>query len=197
MSNLSTNAYLALQQSEFIFGTRNNAKDIEIRNAVILFRNLAGAERVGKRKDGSSFKSRGADFKVAISEEVYKTLEKIGTFSISALPVELPESEETTLYLLRVKVTMDSEWPPVIKLYTKMNGKTSVSQLTKDNIETADRVEIDRADIIIHPSEYDDRKFSAYLKQMNICTVEAQDFGGYWDELVAADDAEVNPFPQD
>lgn len=181
MSNLSVKAFKDLQESKFTLGYKGT-RDIEIQNAVVLFRNLAGVERVGKRKDGGTFKVASSEFKVAINEEVLQTLNNIGKFAISTMQVD--EESGTLLYLLKVKVNMNSEWPPVVRLYTRGRDKNvKVNQLTPETIETADRVDIERCDIIIHPSEYDDGRFTMYLRTMNICTEESVEFGGYWDDL--------------
>ena len=108
--------------------------------------------------------------------------------------------DDPCLFYINVKVNMDSEFPPMVTLYTNKQttgpdgslvlkkGRVSLEDAT---IGCLDRTDMDRADCKLNLKESKANPGNAvfYLRQLNVIQTIVPDFGGAyedWDEPIEA-----------
>lgn len=132
-------------------------KKIVLEDVVVVYKNFSGAPTPFNKKGGER------DFVIDVPDNVVPELESYG-FRIR----KKPETEDYAAQnLLKIKVNMESNWPPTIWLI-KPNGKI---QLDETTIQMLDLMNIVHADIVINPYEWnvgEDTGTSAYLREMYV-----------------------------
>lgn len=193
MSQLVVNALERVQKSKWYF----DRGILEIRDAVLLFTNFSGQ----KNQWGNASKN----FNIVLPADLKEFLE---TCKLNEKPLHVnihkyPQNAEGTdddpcLYYINVKVNMDSEFPPMVTLYTNKQttnpdgsvmlkkGRVSLEDAT---IGCLDRTDIDRADCKLNLKESKANPGNAvfYLRQLNVIQTIVPDFGGAyedWDEPI-------------
>lgn len=165
MSNIIKNAYDNVPMSQFnIVGDENSGviNEIEIRNAQIFWTNFAGKE--------NQFGNAARYFNVAISDELADILVSQG-FNVKSLVVN-PDDPDVLLKFIQVKINMESEWPPMVKLFTEFQGKKNPPKtLNANTIGSLDGMDILRADLNFRAYRRVDKRTkqqasSAYLKRL-------------------------------
>jgi len=183
-------ACIDVKDSAFdIFGRMDNV--LEIVNAAIFWRNFsARPDQYGKTQ---------RTFCVAVPFEIAKILEERGwTVKQKKLerhdidgnlvqPVVVDEKgEAATLYYIRIKVSMESEWPPVIKRISSIQGKVVEENVNLQTISELDSDTILDASVTI--KEYINKKTgraTGYLSTLTAVTDPGEreaDFGGRYDD---------------
>lgn len=146
---------------------KNRVNDnIEIENAHLMFKNFSG--EAGKYNAAGN-----RNFCVEIDPETAEKLEKDG-WNIKTLVAKNPEDDD--IKYLSVRVNYSGKNDPVIKLYTKCNGKfTSEVELKEENVGMLDWAEIRNVDLVIRPYNWEvqgDTGVKAYLDVMYVTLIE-------------------------
>lgn len=172
---------------------------LEIRDAVLIFTNFSGQ----KNQWGNASKN----FNVVLSSDLKEFLEEcqLKDKSLHVNIHKYPQSaagtdDDPCLFYINVKVNMDSEFPPMVTLYTNKQttghdgslvlkkGRVSLEDAT---IGCLDRTDMDRADCKLNLKESKANPGNAvfYLRQLNVIQTIVPDFGGAyedWDEPIEA-----------
>lgn len=172
---------------------------LEIRDAVLIFTNFSGQ----KNQWGNASKN----FNVVLSSDLKEFLEEcqLKDRSLHVNIHKYPQSaagtdDDPCLFYINVKVNMDSEFPPMVTLYTNKQttgpdgslvlkkGRVSLEDAT---IGCLDRTDMDRADCKLNLKESKANPGNAvfYLRQLNVIQTIVPDFGGAyedWDEPIEA-----------
>lgn len=153
------------------------SENINIENAKLVFRNFAG-------KAGQYNPEGNRNFCVLLETKIAEELISNGWNIKWLLPRDPEESKQA---YFQVKVTYN-KFPPHIILVTN-KGKTL---LTEDSISLLDWAEIDNADLIVNPYNWEvngKKGVKAYLKSLYI-TLKAEDFEGKYRNVPDADNFE-------
>lgn len=195
MSKLVENALEKLQKTTWYF----DRGVLEIRDAVLIFTNFAGqANRFGNTQK---------NFNIVLPPDLVEFLQscKLNDKDLHVNLHEYPqnaEADEPVLVYINAKVNMDSEYPPMVTLFTRkqvtapdgsisvQRGKVSLQDAT---IGCLDRTDMEKADLKLNLKESKANPGNAvfYLRQLNVIQNIIPDFGGAyedWDEPI-----EVNP----
>ena len=172
---------------------------LEIRDAVLIFTNFSGQ----KNQWGNASKN----FNVVLSSDLKEFLEEcqLKDKSLHVNIHKYPQSaagtdDDPCLFYINVKVNMESEFPPMVTLYTNKQttgpdgslvlkkGRVSLEDAT---IGCLDRTDMDRADCKLNLKESKANPGNAvfYLRQLNVIQTIVPDFGGAyedWDEPIEA-----------
>ena len=198
MNSQGKNLFERALETQLQFGTRRSPNAIVLTNAVIIKRNFAGKDIECKTKTGKPFKKTGRRFTLVLTEELFNALcaEKGNcTYGIWAFAPE--EDPNLKVYTIEVRLKMESDNPPVCKLYTKNNGKTDVSVLNSTNLAILDSIwecDIERVDLTL--SAYDPEKtgtFTLWLRDLKMSQTAIEDNDNYWAEFDINEDS--LPFP--
>lgn len=133
----------------------NKLPILEVEGVKLIYRNFSGAP--------SQFNADGdRNFCFIIEDEKQaEELKKDGW------NVKTRETEDGQFSFLKVKVNMDSSWPPRIKMII---GDKAVT-IDKNNIDLLDGADIQYADIVINPYEWEvngNTGISAYLSELYV-----------------------------
>lgn len=170
MRKVVENALRDVMKSKFIF---KENREIEVRDAVIIWTNFRG--------EANKFGNAARTFNLVITAEVAEILTKAG-WRVREVPDE--ENPEIILYLVNIKVNMESNYPPIITLFSKFRGKRSRRTLDISTVGELDRVDIQSADCVINPYESPNfpGKVTGYLKKLNVIQEPDIEFGGKYDD---------------
>lgn len=193
MSKLVENALERVQKTTWYF----DRGVLEIRDAVLIFTNFSG--------QANRFGNTSKNFNVVLPADLKEFLEQcqLGGKDIHVNIHKYPGAaagtdEEPCLYYINVKVNMDSEFPPMVTLYTNKqstaaDGSTEIKKgrvsLIDATIGCLDRTDMDRADCKLNLKESKANPGNAvfYLRQLNVIQTIVPDFGGAyedWDEPI-------------
>lgn len=197
MSQLVNNAIEKVQKTTWCF----DRGILEIRDAILLFTNFSGQ----KNQWGNAAKN----FNIVLPPDLKEFLDECQVKN-KALHVNIHKypqnaagtNEDPCIYYINVKVNMDSDFPPMVTLYTNKQTtapdgsvilKKSRASLDDVTIGCLDRADIDRADCRLNMRESKANPGNAvfYLRQLNVIQTIIPDFGGVyedWDE-----EPSVNP----
>lgn len=172
---------------------------LEIRDAVLIFTNFSGQ----KNQWGNASKN----FNVVLPSDLKEFLEEcqLRDKSLHVNIHKYPQNaagtdDDPCLFYINVKVNMESEFPPMVTLYTNKQttgpdgslvlkkGRVSLEDAT---IGCLDRTDMDRADCKLNLKESKANPGNAvfYLRQLNVIQTIVPDFGGAyedWDEPIEA-----------
>lgn len=195
MSQLVTNALERVQKTTWGF----DRGVLEIRDAVLIFTNFSGQ----KNQWGNASKN----FNVVLPADLKEFLEEcqLHEKSLHVNIHKYPQNatgtdDDPCLFYINVKVNMDSDFPPMVTLYTNKQttnpdgsvilkkGRVSLEDAT---IGCLDRTDMDRADCKLNLKESKANPGNAvfYLRQLNVIQTIVPDFGGAyedWDEPIEA-----------
>lgn len=195
MSQLVFNALERVQKTTWGF----SRGVLEIRDAVLLFTNFSGQ----KNQWGNASKN----FNIVLPSDLKEFLEQcqLNEKSLHVNIHKYPQNaagtdDEPCLFYINVKVNMDSDFPPMVTLYTNKQtsnpdgsvvikkGRVSLEDAT---IGCLDRTDIERADCKLNLKESKANPGNAvfYLRQLNVIQTIIPDFGGVyedWDEPIEA-----------
>lgn len=171
---------------------------LEIREAVLIFTNFAG--------QANKFGNTTKYFNVVLPADLKEFLEEcqLRDKSIHVNIHKYPQTAEGTdedpcVYYINVKVGMNSEFPPMVKLYVNLQttnpetgaieSKRSSVSLEDATIGCLDRIDMDRADCKLNLKESKASPGHAvfYLRQLNVIQTKVPEFGGAyedWDEPI-------------
>lgn len=193
MSKLVENALERVQKTTWYF----DRGILEIRDAVLIFTNFSGQ----KNQWGNASKN----FNVVLPADLKEFLEEcqLRDKSLHVNIHKYPNAaagtdDDPCLYYINVKVNMDSEFPPMVTLYTNKqtvaaDGSTELKKgrvsLIDATIGCLDRTDMDRADCKLNLKESKANPGNAvfYLRQLNVIQTIVPDFGGAyedWDEPI-------------
>lgn len=178
MNKLIESSLQRITASEFILDKEQAPKSLEVRQAVLLFTNFAGA--------ANKFGNTSKNFNVVITEElkdIFEAEAKRGGLNVNVHTYGKGE-DEPVLYYINVKVNMNISYPPRLTLYTDYKGQKSKTSLTDDTMGCLDRIDIDRADCKINIKESNARPGWAvfYLEQLNVIQIKTPMFGGAYED---------------
>lgn len=192
--------------------TRFNYKDgvLEISPAVLVFRNFSG--------NPNHFGNTSKNFNVVIphwpvdesgliltdflqnslvnraNEQLIPTIHKYPKDAAGT-------DDDPCFYYINIKVNMDTDYPPNIKLYTTntRNGEKRISCTVlsdpkfQSTIGCLDKADLERADVQLNvrDSKANPGRAVFYLRKLNAKQICIPDFGGAYDELDAQ--IEANP----
>ena len=185
MSRIIEESIERLQHSEFIFDNPEKAKELEVRQAVLLFTNFAGR--------ANKFNNTAKNFNLVITPEVKDFLESGKTGLKVNVHTYKKSDDEPELYYINVKVNMLVTYPPSVTLYTDYQGQKTKTSLTDTTIGCLDRIDMERADAQINIKESKAREGYAvfYLKKLNVVQIKNPEFGGAyedWDDPLSPGD---------
>ena len=170
---------------------------LEIRDAVLIFTNFSG--------QANRFGNTSKNFNVVLPADLKQFLEEnvalhvnIHKYPQNAAGID----DDPCLYYINVKVNMDTDFPPIVTLFTNKqttgpDGSISLKKgrvsLEDATIGCLDRVDMERADCKLNLKESKANPGNAvfYLRQLNVIQTIVPDFGGIyedWDEPI-----ETNP----
>lgn len=195
MSKLVENALDRVQKTEWGF----DRGVLEIRNAVLIFTNFAG--------QANRFGNTSKNFNVVLPADLVDFLNEcqLRDKSLHVNIHKYPQAaagtdEDPCLFYINVKVNMDSEFPPLVTLYTSKqlsNGNVEKGRCSLDDITIGclDRVDMDRADCKLNLKESKANPGNAvfYLRQLNVIQTIIPDFGGAYEDW---DDESIEPNPE-
>lgn len=196
MNNQGKNLFERALETKMQFGTRRSQNAIVFENAVIIKRNFAGRDIPGKTKEGRSFIKTGRRFVLVLTEDMFQALcaEK-GTCKYGIWAFDPEENPDLKVYLIEVKIKMESNNPPVLKLYTTNGSKKNVSILNSANMGVLDEIyecDIERIDLTVNPYDPDRTgSFTLWLRDLKLSQTKVEEGDGYWSEFDLNDD---NPF---
>ncbi len=188
MSKLVENALERVQKTTWYF----DRGILEIRDAVLLFTNFAG--------QANRFGNTSKTFNVVLPNDLKEFLEECQLHdkslhvNIHKYPNSAAETdEEPCVYYINVKVNMESDFPPMVTLYTNKqttnpDGTTAIKKgrvsLVDATIGCLDRTDIDRADCKLNLKESKANPGNAvfYLRQLNVIQTIVPDFGGAYED---------------
>ncbi len=174
---------------------------LEIRDAVLIFTNFSGQ----KNQWGNASKN----FNIVLPADLKEFLDECQVrgqnlhVNIHQYPQKATGTDEDPcLFYINVKVNMDSEFPPLVTLYTNKQTtspdgsvilKKARVSLEDATIGCLDGTDIDRADCKLNVKESKTSPGNAvfYLRQLNVIQTIVPDFGGVYEDW--DDPIEVNP----
>ena len=193
MSKLVENALERVQKTTWAL----DRGVLEIRDAVLIFTNFSG--------QANRFGNTSKNFNVVLPADLKQFLEEnvalhvnIHKYPQNAAGID----DDPCLYYINVKVNMDTDFPPIVTLFTNKqttgpDGSISLKKgrvsLEDATIGCLDRVDMERADCKLNLKESKANPGNAvfYLRQLNVIQTIVPDFGGIyedWDEPI-----ETNP----
>lgn len=195
MSKVLENAFEEVKKTHILV---RDPRNFEITDAFIFWTNFSGTP--------NKFGNTARTFNVAIPSEAVAPLKEMGIRVREADALELidPATSETVtgkVYFVNVKVNMNSDYPPLVKLFSTYRGKKTQSILSTDeDITQLDRIDIKTCDMQIHisPTKMDPNKYTCYLNKLFVVQEENILFGGKYDDWMDDDAGEdALPFPLD
>lgn len=158
----------SLLKSKFIF---HDIKTLEIDNAVIIWKNFSG--KVNR------FGNSNRHFNVVINKEVADELTKKGVLVHPYFPEE-KNVGDPLFYSFDVKINFESNYPPLVTVYTEYNGIKTHNAIGLDSLAALDTISFESADCIvnIYSSTKNPGKASAYLRKLNVIHRQVDEFGG-------------------
>lgn len=172
MSKVVENALKAVEDS--IFNFIDDGRSIEVTNAHIFWTNFRG--------EANKFGNTARTFNLALSPEMAIMLRNQG-WRIRESIQEYDDGNKI-LYFVNIKVNMNSNYPPILNLYSEFKGRRSCRPLNGESIGELDRVDIQSADCIINVYESNQfpGRLSGYLKKLNVIQEPDMEFGGKYDD---------------
>lgn len=179
MSKYKEEALKNLKNSEFILGP----KTLEVRNASIVYHNFAG--------NPDDWGNTARTFNLVVNPEVADELLKRG-FKVRQTPVNKEDPDSPNILHISVKISLESNYPPLIKLYPICDGERKKPKILKGNkVDILDRVNFESIDVKINL--YESPKFkgkvTGYLQELRGIQIVESDFGGKYDDW---DEDDVN-----
>lgn len=198
MSKATEIAYENAQKSVFRF-TDNHT--IEVENASILWPDFTGRVTPYHKVLGEK-----RTFNLVLNDAMLQALAEWQTatgvkFNIHPVnvysdnDVKVKGVQQIVMYYINVKVNMDNEYPPIVKLFTTYGDKKSSCLLNRDTIGQLDAIDIEEADIVLncYTSQMHPDCCSAYLKKAYVIqSPQVPDFGGKFDDWDNAE-GEITP----
>lgn len=195
MSKLVESALERVQKSTWFF----DRGVLEVRDAVLVFTNFSGQ----RNQWGNASKN----FNLVLSADLKEFLDECQLHDKS-LHVNIHKypgnaagtDDDPCFYYINVKVNMESEFPPLVTLYTRKqvtepDGSQSIKRgkvsLVDATIGCLDRTDMEKADCKLNLKESKANPGNAvfYLRQLNVIQEIVPDFGGAyedWDEPIEA-----------
>lgn len=194
MNNTGKNLFERALESKLEFGTRRSPNAIIIENAVIIKKNFAGKDIPCKDSKGRPFTKKGRRFTLVLTEDLFNALcEEKGNCSYGVWAFDKDENPDLKVYTIEVNVKMESNNPPMCKLFTKKNGKTDVNILDSTNIGILDEIydiDTERIDLVLNPYDPDKSgNFTLWLRDLKLSQNEIEDSDSYWQNLEMGEDA--------
>ena len=158
----------SLLKSKFIF---HDIKTLEIDNAVIIWKNFSGK--------ANRFGNSNRHFNVVVNKEVADELTKKGVLVHPYFPEE-KNVGDPLFYSFDVKINFESNYPPLVTVYTEYNGIKTHNAIGLDSLAALDTISFESADCIvnIYSSTKNPGKASAYLRKLNVIHRQVDEFGG-------------------
>lgn len=168
MSKVVERALMGVTNSVFNF--IEDGRAIEVMNVHIFWTNFRG--------EANRFGNTARTFNIALSPEMALLLREQGW------RIREATHEEEILYFVNIKINMNSQYPPIINLYSEFRGKRSCRALDGESVGELDRIDIKTADCIInvYESAQFPGKISGYLKKLNVIQEPDVEFGGKYDD---------------
>ena len=177
--------YTQAMNSEFIFLGNGN---IEVRNAVIIWKNFEGRE--------NRFGSCKRTFSLVLDDA---TASKLTDNGWNVKIKDGREPGDDPLITTEIVVNMENEierYRPDIKLYSSFNGRNTCRTLDINSVGDLDQLELERVDLEIHPYEHNRGQYSVkgYLNRLNAVQAEDRSFGGFYANFMRDDTPDEVPF---
>lgn len=137
-------------------------KERKIEDVRIIFRNFTGEEGMYNRKGDRNFA-------IVIPEDLVQDMLNEG-WNVKRLKVRDDDPKAIGDAYVSVAINFKNR-PPLIKLITRKGGNNIQLTLPEDQLDALDWVEIETADVVINPFEYNingNSGVKAYLKELFI-----------------------------
>lgn len=178
MSKVLETAFEEVKKSKFYFVDKNN---FEVQDAYIFWTNFSGKP--------NQFGSVARTFNLAVPEEAVQGLIALGYRVREEVIGEVINQDgmpvPAKVYFINVKVNMDSEFPPMVKMFSEYRGKKTQNTITdNDGLAILDSIDIKSCDLTVH--SYTSKKFegkcTGYLKTLYVIKEPNVVFGGKYDD---------------
>jgi len=172
MSKTTERALVAIPESQFIFKDNHT---IEVLNAFIFWTNFRG--------EANKFGNTARTFNLAVNDDVAEILTTNG-WRVRQYEHNGGPYDGEVLYFVNIKVSMESQYPPIITLYSEFRGKRTRRTIDINTIATMDQISIQSADCVInaYSSKMYLGKVTGYLKKLNVIQEPDVEFGGKYDD---------------
>lgn len=178
MSKVLETAFEEVKKSKIYFVDNNN---IEVQDAYIFWTNFSGKP--------NQFGNVARTFNLAVPADAAATLLDLGYRVREEVIGDLVDADGNTVpakvYFINIKVNMDSEYPPMVKLFSEYKGKRTQNLITdNEGLALLDSIDIKSCDLAIH--SYTSKKFAGkctgYLKTLYVIKEPNVVFGGKYDD---------------
>lgn len=179
MSKILETAFEEVKKSKFYFVDERN---FEVQDAFIFWTNFSGKP--------NQYGSVARSFNLAVPKEAVPDLVTLGYRVREEVVGELTnektgESVPAKTYFINIKVNMDSEYPPTVKMFSEYKGKKTQTTITdNETLAILDTVDIKTCDLAVHSymSKKIDGKCTGYLKTLYVIKEPNAVFGGKYDD---------------
>lgn len=179
MSKVLETAYEEVKKSQFYFVDKSN---FEVRDAFIFWTNFSGKP--------NQFGNAARTFNLAVPAEAAAELLSIG-YRVreevvgEVLDENTGKSIPAKVFFINIKVNLDSEYPPMIKMFSEYKGRKSQTTLDdNEKLGILDTIDIKSCDLAVH--SYMSKKFegkcTGYLKTLYVIKEPNIIFGGKYDD---------------
>lgn len=186
MSKTTDTAIEAVQNSKFIFKNEKHTL-FEVWDAVIIWTNFRG--------EANRFGSTKKNFNLVLTQDVAQDLSKRG-WNVKKIDIQDDEGNvRYTIYFVNITVKMDSQYPPVVTLFTEWTnpttGTTNRNRTALDDytIGTLDRVIIKSCDLTVNGYENPNikGKITGYLSKLNVIEEPDIEYGGKYESWLSSE----------
>ena len=199
MSKILETAFEEVKKSKFYFVDKTN---FEVQDAFIFWTNFSGK--------ANQFGSVARTFNLAVPAEAASQLLALGYRVREEVVGELVDNATgktvpAKVYFVNIKINMDSEYPPTVKLFSEYKGKKTQTVIAdNDTLAILDKADIKSCDLAVHcyMSKRYEGKCTGYLKTLYVIEEPNVVFGGKyddWDEQNVSDanEVELNQLAED
>lgn len=200
MSKALELAYEKAQNTKFIF---RDDRTIEVENAAIVWPDFTGRVTEYHKVLGEK-----RSFNLVLNGDMLNALKDLESktgahFRIRQAVLHKGDDPKDTkgdigVFYINVKVNLESEYPPIVTLFTEYRKKRSRKTLDKATIGLLDSADLKCVDLILncyigrlHPEQ-----ITAYLKKLNAIQEPDVEFGGKyddWEDINKQPDEVINP----
>lgn len=194
MSKVLETAFEEVKKSNFYFVDENN---FEVQDAFIFWTNFAGK--------ANQYGDTARTFNLAVPAEAVEPLQTLGYRVREEVVGDLLDEETgktvpAKVYFINVKVNLDSEYPPTVKMFSEYKGKkTQTTICDNETLAILDSIDIKSCDLAVHC--YMSKKFSGkctgYLKTLYVIKEPNAVFGGKYDDWDEPNVSEATPTDED
>ena len=151
-------------KSQFYFDERGS---LVVKDAALIFTNFEGAPDRFHPVGGNH------NFNLVLSDEFANTLDELGWH------VTRRENQDGDVTCFtNISVNMNSQWPPLVILYSESNGQRVSNRLDATTIGRLDKGRFSNINIAINPYEHGigQYNFKGYLRELRLIALPSNDY---------------------